>query len=498
MFKTGVLGVLLCLAVLCLGTPRSVAGSALPADLPINPEAGRGGPLVVPVRLESGEELPFFVDTGTSSTFLDKSLEPKLGKPIDTANFQSWGRKKKVNVYAAPKLYLGGVPLRLSSPGILTDDCQHWGSLAGRPTMGMLGIDCLRQYCIQLDFGAGKIRFLNPEEAEKETWGKAFPIVPLNSRDPRPAVAENLFGEKGPHSLIDSGFLSDGWLMPRYFDLWTNRAGAPVTGKARFSNGLFAGETYPLVALPRIDVESDGIGLRFLARHLVTLDFPKNTMYLLRQSTGPLRDPRLANMPALAPLLLSVLLEDLEAAHKASAEIEGGNASSLEKTVARKLVATLERAPKPTPADVPAEVGQLPLGDARPQLAEVGWLEPAANRIPLCEQVESPLLDSGKVYATGLFAHSPSRYVYNLGGRWKSLRGEAGLHTAFQGEAWGVVFVITIDGKEVFRSPAVRGSEHPRYDIDLTGVKKLELLVENSGASNGCNWALWLDPTLFR
>ncbi len=104
MFKTGVPGMLLCLVVLCSRAPQSVVASTLPADVPINPEAGRGGPLVVPVRLENGEELPFFVDTGTSSTFLDKSLEPKLGKPIDTATFQSWGRKMKVNVYAAPKL----------------------------------------------------------------------------------------------------------------------------------------------------------------------------------------------------------------------------------------------------------------------------------------------------------------------------------------------------------------------------------------------------------
>jgi hypothetical protein len=78
------------------------------------------------------------------------------------------------------------------------------------------------------------------------------------------------------------------------------------------------------------------------------------------------------------------------------------------------------------------------------------------------------------------------------------LRGEAGLHTAFQNQAWGVVFVIKTDGKQVFRSAAIHGSEHPRYDIDLTGVNQLELLVENAQTKNGCNWALWLDPTLFR
>jgi hypothetical protein len=156
-------------------------------------------------------------------------------------------------------------------------------------------------------------------------------------------------------------------------------------------------------------------------------------------------------MEALEPLIMEVLQEDVVAARNALVRIEQSSATELEKTVARKLVATLENEPKPAPADAPPEVTQLPLGDARPEQAEVGWLQPAANRIPLNEHIESPLLDSGKIYATGLFAHSPSRYVYALGGKWKTMRGEAGLHTAFQPYAFGIVCVIKTDGKEVFR-----------------------------------------------
>ena len=107
-------------------------------------------------------------------------------------------------------------------------------------------------------------------------------------------------------------------------------------------------------------------------------------------------------------------------------------------------------------------------------------------------------MDSGKIYATGLFAHAPSRYVFDLGGKWKTLRGEAGLHTAFQGDAYGVVFVIKADGKEVFRSAAVNGSDRPRYNLNLAGVQTLELIVEKATDQNGGNWGLWLDPTLFR
>lgn len=73
-------------------------------------------------------------------------------------------------------------------------------------------------------------------------------------------------------------------------------------------------------------------------------------------------------------------------------------------------------------------------------------------------------------------ALAPPRYVFYLGGKWKSLRGEAGLHTAMQPYAFGVGFVIKADGREVYRSLAIRGPTNPSYTVDLTGVKTLELI----------------------
>ena len=500
MFKSDPLGALLSLILLCSCAMESAVGSTLPGEVPINQEAGRGGWLIVTGRLESGEELPFAVDTGTSGTFFDKSLAPKLGEPLGTTVFQSWGVHKTNNVYAAPKVYLGGALLKLPPRVVTTDDFKQMTAQAGRPILGMLGYDCLKQYCIQLDFAEGRMRFLDDEQANKQPWGKPFPIVPLNENDARPAVAENLFGAQGPHALIDSGYLSDGWLMPKYFELWTNRAFAAVKDRAHSPHGMFGGERYLLVSLGREDVESDGIGIRFLARHMVTLDFPRNTMYLQRQSLAPLGDPRLKarRVQALEPLIVEVLQENAGGARKALAKIELGPATELEKAVARNLVATLEGKPKKAPADASPEVTELALGDALPELAEVGWLQPAANRVPLNPEIVSPLLDCGQIYATGLYAHAPSRYVYNLGGKWKTLRGLAGLHTTMQGHAYGIVFAIKTDGKEVFRSATIRGATRPRYEIDVTGVKTLELLVEKAVERNGGNWGLWLEPTLTR
>jgi len=78
----------------------------------MNKEAGRGGRLIVTLRLEDGEELPFQVDTGAPITVFDKSLEPKLGKRLGTTTIWMPGSDaQKSGIYRSPNLYLGDIPL---------------------------------------------------------------------------------------------------------------------------------------------------------------------------------------------------------------------------------------------------------------------------------------------------------------------------------------------------------------------------------------------------
>jgi hypothetical protein len=453
--------------------------------MPINYGAGRGGLLIVPVRLEGGEELPFVLDTGSSGTLLDESLEPKLGKRLGTTSMQSWGVTRERPVFAAPRLYLGGVPL-ITGDRVVSDDCKQMPSDSAPPIMGMLSIDCLKHYCIQLDFQAGKLRFLEPEHVNAVQLGRAFPITWIEGR---PFVHhDGLVEGIGTNSLIDTGYPADGVIAEL------------GPGTSYFAERVWGGQTYTNLLLGN---GGNVLGLRFLARHLVTLDFLNGTMYLRQQSIGPLPGGNFAvlnttRVEALEPLVRAVVHDDAAAARKELLALEQGSAPELTKTIARKLVGTLRDEPRPAPASVPPAVTELALGDAQPQLAEVGWLKPAADRIPLNSEIGSPLLDSGKIYATGLWAHSPSRYVFDLGGKWKSLHGEAGLHTAMQPHAFGVVFVIKTDGREVFRSLAIRGPTKPSYTVDPTGIKTLELIVEQASDRNGGNWGLWLDPVLSR
>lgn len=207
------------------------------------------------------------------------------------------------------------------------------------------------------------------------------------------------------------------------------------------------------------------------------------SQWQIRQALEPLSEAVAGNQQSQAAATLQAL--------------EASPAPDLAKEIGRKLAATINPAPKPIPAAVPPAVSTLALGDAQPDRAEVGWLSPTANRVPLDHGVTSPLLDCNRLYATGLFAHAPSKYVFNLGGKWKELSGDAGLQT-LQQPYGSVTFIIKADGKEVFRSPVITGAKHAKYKIDVTGVKNLEMLVNPAEDNNHNDWGLWLDPTLTR
>jgi hypothetical protein len=60
------------------------------------------------------------------------------------------------------------------------------------------------------------------------------------------------------------------------------------------------------------------------------------------------------------------------------------------------------------------------------------------------------------------------------------------------------VFVIKCDGQEKLRSPLLRLWDEGHAEVDLTGVDKLELIVEDGGNEAWDDQANWLSPKLLR
>ncbi|RYX84126.1 glycosyl hydrolase [bacterium] len=197
----------------------------------------------------------------------------------------------------------------------------------------------------------------------------------------------------------------------------------------------------------------------------------------------------------LMPLETAVLSRNRAAVEAMIKSLEAQKAAANILEMARVQLANFDAKVGPAPAD--ATGNTLYLSEAKPSSASVGWLRPTYNRLPVGEdEANSPLLNAaGKYYARGIYAHAPAKHTYNLGGKWGRLTGTGG---AAQGKGATVVFVVTGDGKELWRSKMVREGEALPFDVDVKGVNTLELSVEDGGNGVGSDWGLWLDPTLAR
>lgn len=244
------------------------------------------------VRLEDGQEFPVCLDTGSSGTLLDESLAPKLGKRLGTRKigiFDSPGKEE--GIYSTPKLYLGNVPL-------LTGSRNGAYDFKGWDIKGIIGMNCLKHYCIQLDFQAHKIRFLDPNNLDVSNLGKAYPIT--FARTGRPFIRHGSFiGGNSTNAQTDVAFakgdrpktrelpvtyalIDSGWDPS---DGRVDGAGKPL----HLAECTWDGQTYTNIVIHR-GKDANLIGLKFLARHLVTLNFPKRVLYLKQTSVGPLKD----------------------------------------------------------------------------------------------------------------------------------------------------------------------------------------------------------------
>jgi hypothetical protein len=324
------LGLALLSLTACSTTPPNQP--ALPSPTSFNLGAGCGHVLFLNLRMEDGEERLFCVDTGGALTVLDKSLEAKLGKSVGHKKINlAWveNGKWKAKKYKSPKLYLGATQLQLGEhvyTGDITRLLDH--GARGRPLAGILGMDCLQNYCIQLDFNSRTVRFLNPDELKPELLGAAFPLAYTRTRFPfilssstsqfgfplgflwgNLTTELDFYGQR-ERFIVDTGDFSDGTLKPATMERVLKAQAHPATVQIS-TNTLptrrdyvhtlpeyyVGGKRYTNVTLASADTGPAGkplgggnaIGLRFLARHRVTFDFPGRTMYLKPTDAGPIR-----------------------------------------------------------------------------------------------------------------------------------------------------------------------------------------------------------------
>jgi hypothetical protein len=89
---------------------------------------------------------------------------------------------------------------------------------------------------------------------------------------------------------------------------------------------------------------------------------------------------------------------------------------------------------------------------------------------------------AGNRYPWGIGVHADSELSFILDGRYQEFRSDAGIDTRMGGRG-SVHFAVLGDGRELYKSPAVRGSDGKPLEIKvpIAGVKRLTLQVTSAG-----------------
>ena len=84
-----------------------------------------------------------------------------------------------------------------------------------------------------------------------------------------------------------------------------------------------------------------------------------------------------------------------------------------------------------------------------------------------------------------------------MAGKWKTFRSTVGLRDGAlaQGSA---VFIVLGDGRELYRSAALRAGARAALSVDIASVTQLELRTEGAEGHNHNSWAIWVEPRVKR
>lgn len=104
----------------------------------------------------------------------------------------------------------------------------------------------------------------------------------------------------------------------------------------------------------------------------------------------------------------------------------------------------------------------------------------------------------GRLWLKGLGVHSTARLTYTLDQPYRQFQADVGIDDSTGGRG-SVGFRVFVDGKLRYTSPPVRGGDAPLpVAVDLSGAKKLDLVVDFGERGDLLDHADWLGARLVR
>jgi Aspartyl protease len=246
-----------------------------------------GDALLVPVKI-AGKERLFLVDTGCTTTTVDKAI--LLGEPRELIMTNTSQGKILVEVHASPDGSVGHVPLRIDS--VLGMDLNKFREVSGYPIEGILGMDFLRRYVVHIDFDRGELLILKQAPS---SIGDLLPIHWNDNDSNLPELDTWLSASQKVRFIVDTGWVS------HYSGLMESLTVRPLVNGGDFQEvgstlSESAAGTHASALLKGRQVALSGfsvnqpifeespsmsvLGLGFWSRFVVTIDFPGDKIYL--------------------------------------------------------------------------------------------------------------------------------------------------------------------------------------------------------------------------
>lgn len=244
--------------------------------------------IFLPVRFK-GKEYLFFLDTGASVTTFDNSLKEESVQPRRTdGTLLTAGLPMTAELFDAPEAFLG--PFNLKDCGVITYvDLKMLSSVLGKEFSGIIGMNFLKNYVIQMDFDEGKLLFLESASKSSPDLVEVLEIEyhPIGV----PFISGIVLDSIKVDFVIDTGDISTGGLHRLIFkkiiaenQIRTSRVMAQTAGGMIHSRvariASFSIGTFNYKNLIFEEGNFSRLGLSFLSRHIVTIDFPNSKIYL--------------------------------------------------------------------------------------------------------------------------------------------------------------------------------------------------------------------------
>lgn len=272
---------LFAIGILLVACERSVAD-----EKPIA-EFSFGDPqmlIFLPVQIDQAT-VEFLLDTGSSSSAYSSARKwPE--NPIKYMMARTGAGDRKVAIYHRPPSTLG--PIILAEEDLIgVLDFTELSQAMHRPIHGVLGMDVLHHYVVQLDFEAQMVRFMESVPME---CGTRFPFTASNDLG---GTLTFELADSRLEILIDTGSACEidvhksRWnKLQKQGHLTRISEGQRTTagGKVKSNEGLLDSIRLGQHSFEKVGIKDTSIfekvGLKFLSRFLVTFDFPGQAVYL--------------------------------------------------------------------------------------------------------------------------------------------------------------------------------------------------------------------------